>query len=169
MVIEILCEALMKNPGFKIILYLLLCTALPVFADRVEGIVDEFTKVEDFILNRKASTDYKKKNLERNILSAIRLSLHKRYLDFETQIKEMNMTSVSYEIPKDSFSCYVRYKQYYIYYGFAVDPELYLQSPVEEKFYIKPEGSLATGDNSKTTHQPDNKKTEEIKKPDDKK
>ncbi|MCE9501776.1 MAG: hypothetical protein K8R21_14940 [Leptospira sp.] len=158
----------MNNVIFGILFSFLILHGLPVFADRVEGIVDEFTKVEDFILNRKPSNDYKKKNLERNILSAVRLSLHKRYLDFDVQIKEMNMTSVSYEIPKDSYSCYVRYKQYYIYYGFAMDPELYLQSPIEEKFYVKPEGSLATGD-SKANHPPDSKTPTEAKKPEDKK
>ena len=116
-----------------------LVLAMDVAAGPTEGLAREFTKVEEHYKNLGISDDFKKKTLERNIFSAIKLSLQRRFLNFEELSKDINSTNVSYEFKEQTFICYLQYKDYMIYYEYAMDPRIYMQSPVTEKFLLKPD------------------------------
>lgn len=49
----------------------------------------------------------------------------------------MKADALKFEQEKGTFNYYLNYKEYYIFYNFAVDPEVYLQLPIDEKMYIK--------------------------------
>ncbi len=151
----------MKN--FSLVCVILFCSLQSLFADKAPGTIDEFTKVEEFYRNPPASDESKKKILEKNLVSAIKISLIKKYTDHETVTKDLNPSTVSYEIAPGTFNCYVKYKQFYIFLMFATDPSLYLQTPIEERFYIKPESvNLNAGD---PTHQNETKPKTDTKSP----
>ena len=118
---------------------LVLVFGMDVTAGPTEGLSREFTKVEEHYKNRGISDEFKTKTLERNIFSAIRLSLQRRFLNFEEMSKDINSTNVSYEFKEQTFICYLQFKEYMIYYEYAMDPRIYMQSPVAEKFLIKPD------------------------------
>lgn len=100
-------------------------------------VIDEFAKTEEFIKNRKISKEYRKKTLEKNLTNAIKYTMHKKFPDYQARIKDLKPDAVKYEQEKGTFNYYLNYKDYYIFYNFAVDPEIYLQLPADEKMYIK--------------------------------
>ncbi|MBE7411468.1 MAG: hypothetical protein L6Q54_10855 [Leptospiraceae bacterium] len=112
-----------------------------VLAEKAPGTMDEFTKVEEYYRNPPASDEQKKKTLEKNLMSAIKISLIKKYIDHESILKDLSSSTIGYEMAPGTFNCYVKYKQFYIFLMYATDPSLYLQTPIEERFYIKPENA----------------------------
>ncbi|TGK59994.1 hypothetical protein EHQ27_12395 [Leptospira wolffii] len=122
-----------------VILALALSLATPLFAGKVSGLVEEFNKVEEYNKNRKLSDSVKKATLEKNLLSALKYSLHRKYLDYKEYTKDLKADSIQYEPQKGTFGVYVKYKTYIVFYSYLMDPEIYLQTPINEVFYVRPE------------------------------
>ncbi len=122
-----------------VLLALALCLASPLFAGKVSGLVEEFNKIEEFNKNRKLSDAVKKATLEKNLVSAMKYSLHRKYLEYKDYTKDLKTDSISYEPQKGTFGVYVKYKTYIVFYSYLMDPELYLQTPINEVFYVRPE------------------------------
>lgn len=52
-------------------------------AGKSQGVVEEFNKVEEYNKNVKLSDAAKKATLEKNLLSAVKYTLHHRYLEYK--------------------------------------------------------------------------------------
>jgi hypothetical protein len=113
-------------------------TIQPVFSEEVEGLVQEFLEVEDYLSNKKISPEQRKKNLEKNLLDSVKSTLSRKIKAPAKELKELKISDINYERPKSTNKFYVKYKTYYIYYSFTVDPEVYLQTAIEEILYVKP-------------------------------
>jgi hypothetical protein len=124
----------MKYLGLVVLFF----TGMSLMADPSPGIIDEYTQVEGYINDRKPTNEFKKRNLEFNILTAVKSTLAKK-INNTKEIKAINMTEIAYEKAKDSHKVYVRYKAFYIYYEFIINPEIYIVSPLDEIVYLKPE------------------------------
>ena len=107
-------------------------------AGPVDNLEKEFSQIEEHYKQDAPSDEDKKKILEKNLVSAVRLSLNRRYLDFEEKTKNLKAETISYQLIEESFSCYVKYENYYIFYKYYKDPRTYYQTPVIEKFFVKP-------------------------------
>ncbi len=133
-------ELIMK-PFLSTILIAFLLTSGLIAADRIQQenskVIDEFAKTEEYTKNRKISKEYRKKTLEKNLTNAIKYTMHKKFPDYQSRIKDLKPDAIKFEQEKGTFNYYLTYKDYYIYYNFAVDPEVYLQLPADEKMYIK--------------------------------
>ena len=144
----------MKRAGiflFSLLLFCLLCSA--VYAGPTPGILKEFRKTEELIRNKKKGKEARKKTLESNLLSAMRLSLRRRfYLKQKELLEGLNADSLAYEVhPSTKLVYFVRYRNFYVRYDFYRDPEIYIQAPKYEKFLIREEG---TGDAHDTKPAP---------------
>ena len=129
-----------SNVLFSQALIAFLLTSSLYSADRItgtDGVINDFAKTEEYIKNRKISKEYRKKTLEKNLANAIRYTMHKKFPDYQTRIKDLKPDAIKFEQEKGTFNYFLSYKDYYIFYNFAVDPEVYLQLPVDEKMYIK--------------------------------
>ena len=133
-------ELIMK-PFLSTILIAYLFTSGLFAADRIQQenskVIDEFAKTEEYIKNRKISKEYRKKTLEKNLTNAIKYTMHKKFPDYQSKIKDLKADALKFEQEKGTFNYYLNYKEYYIFYNFAVYPEVYLQLPIDEKMYIK--------------------------------
>jgi hypothetical protein len=133
-------ELIMK-PFLSTILIAFLLTSGLIAADRIQQenskVIDEFAKTEEYTKNRKISKEYRKKTLEKNLTNAIKYTMHKKFPDYQSRIKDLKADAIKFEQEKGTFNYYLTYKDYYIFYNFAVDPEVYLQLPADEKMYIK--------------------------------
>jgi len=101
------------------------------------GVISEFSEVEELVKNRKISREYRKQTLEKNLVNAVRFTFLRRYADSTDKVKELTAANISFEQQKGTFNYFIKYKDHYLYYNFAVDPEIYLQVPSDEKLYIK--------------------------------
>ncbi len=162
-------ELIMK-PFLSTMLFAFLLTFALSAAERIQQenskVIDEFAKTEEYIKNRKISKEYRKKTLEKNLTNAIKYTMHKKFPDYQAKIKDLKPEAIKFEQEKGTFNYFINYKDYYIFYNFAVDPEVYLQLPADEKMYVKladqdketassapPEPAKATGD-SKGPNKP---------------
>jgi len=129
------------KPFLSTILIAFLLTSALSAAERIQQenskVIDEFAKTEEYIKNRKISKEYRKKTLEKNLTNAIKYTMHKKFPDYQAKIKDLKPEAIKFEQEKGTFNYFLSYKDYYIFYNFAVDPEVYLQLPVDEKMYIK--------------------------------
>lgn len=119
---------------------ILLLFATQIFAERIlgsTGVISDFSKIEEIMRNKKITKEFRQKTLEKNILTAVRFSLLKKYPDYEERIKDLSMDKIKFEQQKGTFNYYINYNDYYFYYNFATDPELYVQLPLDDKLYIK--------------------------------
>jgi hypothetical protein len=149
----------MKYLGLVVLLF----TALSISADPTPGIMDEYTQVEGYINDRKPTNEFKKKNLEFNILTAVKSTLAKKIMNTK-EIKAINMSEIAYEKAKDSHKVYVRYKSFYIYYEFIINPEIYIVSPLDEIVYLKPESFKPVDSSAEPAPSPAPAKTGEAPK-----
>ncbi|EQA70385.1 LIC11625 family surface-exposed protein [Leptospira noguchii] len=108
-------------------------------AGKSQGVVEEFNKVEEYNKNVKLSDATKKATLEKNLLSAVKYTLHHRYLEYKEITKDLNADTMLYEPQKGTYTVYVKFKKYLFFYSFKMDPEIYLQTPENEVFYLRPE------------------------------
>ena len=128
------------NQFLSTLLIAFLLTSSLYSADRItgtDGVINDFAKKEEYIKNRKISKEYRKKTLEKNLTNAIRYTMHNKFPDYQPRIKDLKPDAIKFEQEKGTFNYFLSYKDYYIFYNFAVDPEVYLQLPVDEKMYIK--------------------------------
>ena len=128
------------NQFLSTILIAFILTSSLFSADRIpgtEGIIKDFAKTEEYTKNRKISKEYRKKTLESNLTNAIRYTMHKKFPDYKNRIKDLKPDAIKFEQEKGTFNYFLTYKDYYIFYNFAIDPEVYLHLPVDEKMYIK--------------------------------
>lgn len=124
----------------SIFIIFLIFTGLEISAERIPGtkdVINDFVKTEEFNKNKKISKDYRKKNLEKNLTNAIKYTMHKKFPDYKERIKDLKADTISFEQEKGTFNYYVNFKDYYLFYNFAVDPEIYVQLPQDEKMFIK--------------------------------
>ncbi len=118
----------------------LLFFATQIFAERIlgtTGVISDFSKIEEIMRNKKITKEYRQKTLEKNILTAIRFSLLKKYPDYQERIKDLSMDKVKFEQQKGTYNYFINYNDYYFYYNFATDPELYVQLPLDDRLYLK--------------------------------
>lgn len=111
-----------------------------ISADRIlgtPGVISEFSEVEELVKNRKLSREYRKQTLERNLVNAVRFTFMRRYADSKDKVKDLTVANLAFEQQKGTFNYFIKYKDHFLYYSFAVDPEVYVQVPSEEKLYIK--------------------------------
>lgn len=111
-----------------------------VFAERIlgtTGVISDFSKIEEILRNKKITKEYRQKTLEKNILTAVRFSLLKKYPDYQERIKDLSMDKIKFEQQKGTYNYYINYNEYYFYYNFATDPELYVQLPLDDRLYIR--------------------------------
>jgi hypothetical protein len=130
---------IMKHYLSTILIVFFLASSL-FSSDRIpgnEGIIDGFAKTEEFTKNRKISKEYRKKTLQKNLTNAVRYTMHKKFPDYQNRTKDLSADAIKFEQEKGTFNYFLTYKEYYIFYNFAVDPEVYLQLPIDEKMYIK--------------------------------
>ena len=130
---------------YTVLLILLITTN--IYAGPVDGLEKEFSQIEEHYKQDAPSDADKTRVLEKNLVSAVRLSLVRRFLNYDEKIKNLTPANISYQLISETSSCYVKYEQFYIFYKFYKDPRTYAQSPVFESFYIKPE-------NLKQPHEP---------------
>jgi hypothetical protein len=136
---------------FYLILSLLLAFQTSVFAqDATSGksLAEEFSKLESYLKNRALTPEQKKKNLEGNLLSSLRMTLGHKLENPRKDLKDLKIQDVQSERFSTSNQFFVKYKAYYISYVFPVDPEIYQTSPYEEKILEKPEGADLLGAHS---------------------
>lgn len=109
--------------------------------DRVMGssnVLNEFTKIEDSIKHQEPLTiEEKDRNLKKNLATAMKYSIHKKYMDYKDRIKDLKPEALNFYQEPGTFNYIVQFKNYFGYYNFSVDPEIYIQLPVDEKFYTK--------------------------------
>lgn len=123
-----------------VLAFTLLFFATQTFAERIlgtPGIISDFTKIEELMRNKKVTKEYRQKTLEKNILTAVKFSLLKKYPDYEERIKDLSFDKIKFEQLKGTYKYYINYNDYYFYYDFATDPELYVQLPLDDRLYIK--------------------------------
>jgi hypothetical protein len=101
------------------------------------GVISEFSKVEELVKNKRITKEFRKQTLEKNLLTAVKFTLLKKYSDHEDKIKDLKPENIKFEQQKGTFNYYIQYKDYFLYYNFAVDPELYSQLPTDDRIYIK--------------------------------
>ena len=121
-----------------ILLVFVFLSVQPIFSEEVEGLVQEFLEVEDYLSNKKLSAEQRKKNLEKNLLDSVKSTLSRKIPSPAKELKDLKISDINYERPKSTNKFYVKYKSFYIYYSFTVDPEVYLQTAIEEILYVKP-------------------------------
>jgi hypothetical protein len=153
----------------KLFLTILFFVALQITADRIpgkDGVIDDFVKTEEYNKNKKISKDFRKKTLERNLTTAIKYTMHKKYADYKDRIKDLKPETISFEQEKGTFNYFINYRDYYFFYNFAVDPEVYVQLPQDERVYIKMleqdtelKASAGATGSSKSTTPPANSNT----------
>ena len=120
-----------------------------VQAGPTPGILKEFRKTEELIRNKKKGKEARKATLEANLLSAMRLSLKRRfYLKQKELLEGLNADSLAYEVhPSSRLVYFVRYRNFYVRYDFYRDPEYYIQAPKYDKFLIREEGAEGVHEN----------------------
>lgn len=170
----------MKQLIFLCILSLL--TAGQISAERIiatgaPSIISEFTKVEELTKNKGITEEFRKKTLEKNLLNAVKGTLLKKFPDYQKKTEDLkDMSSIAFEQQKGTFNYYVKYVTkktdkdkdgkesapyiFYLFYNFAVDPEIYIQLPVDDRIYIStPElEALGNSSSSKTPAAPSTSK-----------
>lgn len=124
-----------------LICLLILLFSINVYSlDRVLGtpdVLDEFSRTEESIKHKQLSKENRDKTLKKNLTTAVKYSIHKKYLDSKERIKDLRPDSIKFYQDPGTYNYVIQYKEYYGYYYFAVDPELYIQLPVDERFYSK--------------------------------
>ncbi len=123
-----------------LVLHVLLIFVSSLAAERIvgtPGVISDFSKIEELIRNKKITREFRQKTLEKNLLTAVRFTLFKKYPDYEERIKDLSFSKLKFEQQKGTFNYYVNYNEYYIYYNFAVDPELYVQFPADDRLYVR--------------------------------
>jgi hypothetical protein len=123
----------------KIAIFLLAFMPLTLSAGEVQGLINEFMEVEDYLSKKKPSPEFRKKMLEKNMLDSLKSTLSKKIKDPKNDLKDLKIEEVDYERQANTFKFYIRYKQYYVFYDFAMDPELFMQLPQTEIIYTRPE------------------------------
>lgn len=127
------------NLRILLVIAILLFTT-KIFAERIlgtSGVISDFSKLEEIMRNKKVTREYRQKTLEKNILTAVKFSLLKKYPDYEERIKDLSFDKIKFEQQKGTYRYYINFKEYYFYYDFATDPELYVQLPLDDRLYIK--------------------------------
>lgn len=119
-----------------------------LIAGPVDGLEKEFSQVEEFYKNDTPSDEDKKRLLEKNIMSAVKITLIKRYENTDSYLKDLNPDKLQYQFMAETFSLYVKFNDFYLFYKFYKDPRMYYQTPIFEKFYTKPANLTST------THEP---------------
>lgn len=107
-------------------------------AGEVKGLINEFMEVEDYLSKKKPSEEYRKKMLEKNMIEALKNTLSRKFKNPKSKLKDLKIENIDYERQDNTFKYYLRFKEYYVFYDFAMDPELYMQSPRTEILYTKP-------------------------------
>ncbi len=114
-------------------------------ANSGKTLAEEFSKLDSYLRNRTLTAEQKKKILEGNLLSSIRMTLGHKLENPKKDLKDLKMQDVQSERFSNSNQFFVKYKSYYISYIFPVDPEIYQTSPYEERILEKPEGADLLG------------------------
>lgn len=116
-------------------------------AGREEGVMQEFRQVEEDIRAQKSTPEERQRQLEENLLRAVRNSIRRHFYDQrEDYYKDLSMANVFYENPTSPLVYYVKHKDFIVRYDFARDPEIFVQAPTYEKMLIVPKGDAHSDD-----------------------
>ncbi len=126
----------MKQIVSGIAIFFIVFTSLQ--AGEVKGLINEFMEVEDFLSKKKPSPEFRKRMLEKNLLDSLKNTLSRKFANPKEELKDLKIEEVDYERQPNTFKFYIRYKDFYVFYDFAMDPEIYLQLPQTEILYVKP-------------------------------
>lgn len=146
-----------RNPMSNIRSYLVLFVSFLIItsiqAGPKEGIMAEFRAVEEAIRKKDSDEEILKKNLEENLLRAMKQAIVRRfYLEQEKYLADLSIENLAYENPTAPNIYYVKYKYFIVRFDFPRDPERYVQAPSYEKFLIMDEAlkveDKPSGDNS---------------------
>lgn len=118
----------------------ILIVAMPFFlyAGEVKGLIDEFMEVEDFLSKKKPSPEFRKKMLEKNLVDSLKNTLSKKFSNPKEELKDIKIEDIDYERQENTYKYYIRFKEFYIFYEFAMDPEIFIQLPQAEIVYVRP-------------------------------
>lgn len=134
----------MKTSNYLLIAVLLCSSFLTLSAGPKEGVMMEFRKVEEEIRHRKKSDVARKKTLENNLTLAMKLAIKRRfYLEQKEILEGLNTDSILYESPTSPLVFFVKYRSYLVRFDFERNPEVFIQSPIYEKFLIRDSESEA--------------------------
>lgn len=127
------------------VLYALVLNIANIQAEPGEGILKEFRQTEEMIRNKTKSKDERKKTLEVNLESAMRLAIKRRFYHTQKEVlKDLNSKTLVYEKhPSTNLIWFARYKNYYVRFDFARNPEMFYQAPAMDKFLVR---DTETGD-----------------------
>jgi hypothetical protein len=116
-----------------------MASSVSVTAGEVQGLINEFMEVEDFLSKKKPSPEFRKKMLDKNLLDSIKNTLSRKYKVLDKELSALKIEDIDYERQVNTYKFYIRYKKFYIYYDFEMDPEIYIQLPKEVILYTKPD------------------------------
>ncbi|MCB1191038.1 MAG: hypothetical protein H7A23_10550 [Leptospiraceae bacterium] len=110
------------------------------------GLIDDFYLVEEYWVSKHKfpAKEFRLRTLEKNFKTAIRYSLHREFLtkkfaeDIESKVKDITLSKLEFTQERGTFNYYLKYDDHIYFYNFAADPELYIQSPQDERVYPIP-------------------------------
>ncbi len=114
------------------------------------GLVDDFYLVEEYWVSKHKfpAKEFRLRTLEKNLKTAIRYSLHREFLtkkfadDIESKVKDITLSKLEFTQERGTFNYYLKYDDHIYFYNFAADPELYIQSPQDERVYSVPSSGM---------------------------
>jgi len=112
----------------------------PLVAQETKGLVDEYIRVETYNRNNPISAEKKKKNFSTNLTNGLRYALSKKFPPKTTELNDLKFEDIQFEKVPKTLKYYLKYKDYFVFLQFANDPELFIQSPIEESVERKPAG-----------------------------
>jgi hypothetical protein len=127
---------------FKTILsFIFICIfSFSLYGKRLKGdsgIAEEYSKVDEFDKNLKVTEEYKLNTLKTNLIRAIKISIQKKFPDYESRLQDIDHSTIKFEQIRGTFNYYAKFKDYLFLFKFPIDPELYIQRPIEETILVK--------------------------------
>ena len=110
-----------------------------IFAKESSRVLSEIRQLRN-MRNTHISEELKQQKLNQNLISALKITIKRRYPNYNDKLKDLKIENVDYEqYKRDSFIYYVKYKELYTSYTFVNNPKLFLQYPIREVVYEKPD------------------------------
>jgi hypothetical protein len=119
--------------------FLITAILLPelVVAGPREGVAAEFRAVEESIRKRKHDPAILQKTLEDNLVRAMRAAIRRRFYEDQNKYLEgLTAENITWEKTFSDNVYFVKFRYFIVRFDFARNPELFIQSPVYEKFLL---------------------------------
>lgn len=115
------------------------------------GLIEDFYLVEEYWVSKHKfpAKEFRMRTLEKNLKSAIKYSLHRKFMvkDYEEKgiddkVDKMTLSKIDFRQEPGTFNYYLKVDDHIYFYNFAADPELYIQNPQDERVYEIPPGGI---------------------------